>query len=74
MAGGVQYYTIAGKQVASQYLAAGVLSTLFGGIILSSSGSKKLPAQPKIEAATTEEVDFIKKFLEEHGGDGEKKH
>jgi F-type H+-transporting ATPase subunit k len=69
---GIQMYNIAGKQVASHYLAAGILATFFGGVMLSTGGSKKIPAQPKIEASSTEEVDFIKKFLEENG-EGEKK-
>jgi F-type H+-transporting ATPase subunit k len=72
---GLQYYTIAGRQVASHHLAAGVLGIFFGGIFLSTRGGGSAPkynAPPKIEASSSEEADFIKKFLEE--ADGKKSH
>ncbi|KAK4224328.1 hypothetical protein QBC38DRAFT_458414 [Podospora fimiseda] len=64
---GAQMYNVFGKQVASQYLAMGVLGTVFGGVYLASSGgsSKAAPAAPPIVAASSDEADFIKKFLEE---------
>ncbi|SPQ25457.1 e3f4c944-add2-4e60-b40d-b33ea9685ffd [Thermothielavioides terrestris] len=61
----VQTYSIFGKQVASHYLAMGVLGTLFGGVYLSTGGSKKTPAAPPINASSPDEADFIKKFIEE---------
>ncbi|AEO66348.1 uncharacterized protein THITE_2048380 [Thermothielavioides terrestris NRRL 8126] len=56
----VQTYSIFGKQVASHYLAMGVLGTLFGGVYLSTGGSKKTPAAPPINASSPDEADFIK--------------
>ncbi|KAL2121262.1 hypothetical protein VTJ04DRAFT_5289 [Mycothermus thermophilus] len=64
----VQYYKIAGQQVASHYLAMGVLGALFGGAYLGLGGSKAKPtpgATPPINASSPDEADFIKKFMEE---------
>ncbi|KAJ6786308.1 hypothetical protein PWT90_08744 [Aphanocladium album] len=61
-------YTIAGRQVGGHYLAIGWLTTFFGGIYYATSGPKASPstiATPPINAASTEEADFIKKFMEE---------
>ncbi|KAK4161015.1 hypothetical protein QBC43DRAFT_106967 [Cladorrhinum sp. PSN259] len=64
---GAQMYNVFGKQVASHYLAIGVLGSMFGGIFLSSAGgsSKNAPTSPPIVAASSDEADFIKKFIEE---------
>ncbi|KAL2267278.1 hypothetical protein VTJ83DRAFT_4555 [Remersonia thermophila] len=63
-----QTYKILGTQVASQYLAMGVLGTIFGGAYLGLSGgsSKAKPATPPINASSPDEADFIKKFLEQN--------
>ncbi|KAJ4413977.1 hypothetical protein N0V85_003354 [Neurospora sp. IMI 360204] len=61
---GGQYYNLFGQKVASQYLAMGVLGSLFGGVYLASGGSSKTPATPPINASSSDEADFIKKFLE----------
>ncbi|KAK3400015.1 hypothetical protein B0T20DRAFT_452149 [Sordaria brevicollis] len=45
-------------------LAMGVLGSLFGGVYLASGGSSKTPATPPINASSSDEADFIKKFLE----------
>ncbi|KAJ2973406.1 hypothetical protein NQ176_g6625 [Zarea fungicola] len=66
-------YTIAGRQVGSHYLAIGWLTTFFGGITYLTSGPKAPAAStiaPPINAASSDEADFIKKFMEE----AEKKH
>lgn len=61
----VQYYNIAGAKVGSHYLAMGVLGALFGGAYMGlSGGSKAAPATPPINASSSDEADFIKKFLE----------
>ncbi|KAH7319860.1 hypothetical protein B0I35DRAFT_478164 [Stachybotrys elegans] len=73
MAGGVAYYNIAGKQVAGHYLAIGWLATMFGGIYYATSGPKKTiapAAAPPLNASSSDEADFIKKFMEEQ----DKKH
>ncbi|ORY58161.1 uncharacterized protein BCR38DRAFT_489638 [Pseudomassariella vexata] len=63
----VQMYTVLGRQVGSHYLAMGVLSTLFGGTFLALSGpSKKTATQtPPINASSSDEENFIKKFLDQ---------
>ncbi|KAK1777120.1 hypothetical protein QBC45DRAFT_394558 [Copromyces sp. CBS 386.78] len=55
-----QYYQVFGQKVASQYLAMGVLGSLFGGVYLASGGSKSTPATPPINASSSDEADFIK--------------
>jgi F-type H+-transporting ATPase subunit k len=65
---GVAYYTIAGKQVGGHYLAIGWLATMVGGIVYATSGPKKpvgAAAAPPINASSSDEADFIKKFLAE---------
>ncbi|KAK3339153.1 hypothetical protein B0H65DRAFT_475538 [Neurospora tetraspora] len=57
---GGQYYNLFGQKVASQYLAMGVLGSLFGGVYLASGGSSKTPATPPINASSSDEADFIK--------------
>ncbi|KAH7630897.1 hypothetical protein B0T09DRAFT_382806 [Sordaria sp. MPI-SDFR-AT-0083] len=57
---GGQYYNVFGQKVASQYLAMGVLGSLFGGVYLASGGSKSTPATPPINASSSDEADFIK--------------
>ncbi|KAI9903860.1 hypothetical protein N3K66_000389 [Trichothecium roseum] len=72
---GVAYYTIAGQKVGGHYLAMGVLGAIFGGTMFATSGPKKSAAaatQPPINAGSSDEADFIKKFLEEN--DGSKKN
>ncbi|KEY74329.1 hypothetical protein S40285_01457 [Stachybotrys chlorohalonatus IBT 40285] len=72
MAGGVAYYTIAGRQVGGHYLAMGWLATMVGGVYYATSGPKKpsVTAAPPINASSSDEADFIKKFMEEQ----DKKH
>ncbi|KAG6083200.1 hypothetical protein E4U30_000623 [Claviceps sp. LM220 group G6] len=60
---GIQTYTIAGRQVASHYLAMGVLGAMFGGAYWATSGPKK-PSTPPMNATSSEEADFITKFME----------
>ncbi|KAG6013931.1 hypothetical protein E4U54_006108 [Claviceps lovelessii] len=69
---GVATYNIAGRQVGGHYLAMGILGSLFGGAYYATSGSKKSAAKatPPINASSSDEADFIKKFMEEQ----EKKH
>ncbi|KAL1888835.1 hypothetical protein Sste5346_009313 [Sporothrix stenoceras] len=70
----VQYYTIAGKQVGSHYLAIATLTGLFGGIYASTrGGAQKATATPPINASSSDEADFIKKFLENADADEKKK-
>ncbi|ROW14061.1 hypothetical protein VPNG_04183 [Cytospora leucostoma] len=62
----VQYYNLFGAKVGSHYLAMGVLGALFGGTSLAFSGPSKPATQtPPINAASSDEADFIKQFLEE---------
>ncbi|KAH7035530.1 uncharacterized protein B0I36DRAFT_360881 [Microdochium trichocladiopsis] len=73
----VQMYTIAGRQVGSHYLAMGVLAALFGGSYAAFSGPSKKPlAQqtPPINASSSDESDFIQKFLKQADEDEKKKH
>ncbi|KAK4188714.1 hypothetical protein QBC35DRAFT_450916 [Podospora australis] len=75
--GGYQYYNVFGKQVASQYLAMATLATIFGGAYAATGGSKKAPvpgAAPPINASSSDEADFIKKFLEQADEKKEDKH
>ncbi|KAF4509127.1 hypothetical protein G6O67_005428 [Ophiocordyceps sinensis] len=64
---GVVYYTVAGRQVGSHYIAMGWLATLFGGGYYALSGPKNSAAKatPPINASSSDEADFIKKFMEE---------
>ncbi|OAA48422.1 hypothetical protein NOR_01672 [Metarhizium rileyi] len=64
---GVATYNIAGRQVGGHYLAMGILGTLFGGAYYAVSGPKKTAAAatPPINASSSDEADFIKKFMEE---------
>ncbi|KAL2153656.1 hypothetical protein VTH82DRAFT_4811 [Thermothelomyces myriococcoides] len=69
----VQTYKIFGANVGSHYLAMGVLGTLFAGSFAAmGGGSKSQPAAPPINASSSDEADFIKKFMEE-AQSGEKK-
>ncbi|KIH88839.1 hypothetical protein SPBR_07908 [Sporothrix brasiliensis 5110] len=69
----VQSYTIAGRQIGSHYLAIATLSTLFGGIYAATRGSgQKTTATPPINASSSDEADFIKKFLESADADEKK--
>ncbi|CEJ92290.1 hypothetical protein VHEMI07950 [[Torrubiella] hemipterigena] len=63
---GVASYTIAGRQVGGHYLAMGILGSLFGGVYYATSGPKKPVATttPPINASSSEEADFITKFIE----------
>ncbi|KAK1972392.1 hypothetical protein LY78DRAFT_676191 [Colletotrichum sublineola] len=71
----VQMYTIAGRQIGSHYLAMGVLATLFGGAFYGTSGSKpKATSTPPINASSSDEADFIKKFLDSADKDEKAKH
>ncbi|KFG79760.1 hypothetical protein MANI_008759 [Metarhizium anisopliae] len=64
---GVATYNIAGRQVGGHYLAMGILGSLFGGVYYATSGPKKptAAATPPINASSSDEADFIKKFMEE---------
>ncbi|KAG7104159.1 ATP synthase subunit K like protein [Verticillium longisporum] len=69
----VQMYSIAGRQIGSHYLAIGVLATLFTGSYVSLSGGSKAPAAtPPINASSSDEADFIKKFLDSQEKDAKK--
>ncbi|TPX14124.1 uncharacterized protein E0L32_000518 [Thyridium curvatum] len=68
----VAYYTIFGRQVGSHYLAMGVLASLFGATYASVGGSKKTVQTPPINASSSDEADFIKKFMEEADNSKEK--
>ncbi|PSS02191.1 hypothetical protein BD289DRAFT_479082 [Coniella lustricola] len=62
----VQYYNIAGAKVGSHYLAMGVLTAIFAVPTLAMRGGSKAAVQtPPINAASSDEADFIKKFMEE---------
>ncbi|GAB0132416.1 hypothetical protein EsDP_00000854 [Epichloe bromicola] len=64
---GIATYNIAGRQVGGHYLAMGILGSLFGGVYYAVSGPKKTTANaaPPINASSSDEADFIKKFMEE---------
>ncbi|KAL2108944.1 hypothetical protein VUR80DRAFT_3174 [Thermomyces stellatus] len=70
----VQMYTILGRQVGSHYLSMGVLGALFAGTYYGlSGGSKKTqPTTPPINASSSDEENFVKKFLEEADQGGKK--
>ncbi|KAK5661187.1 hypothetical protein OQA88_11078 [Cercophora sp. LCS_1] len=72
-----QKYNIFGRQVGSHYLAMATLATLFGTGFVFAGGSKKAPAPgaiPPINAASSDEADFIKKFIESADEKKEAKH
>ncbi|KAK2605807.1 hypothetical protein QQS21_003761 [Conoideocrella luteorostrata] len=63
---GVATYNIAGRQVGGHYVAIGILASLFGGVYYATTGPKKPVANaPPINASSSDEADFIKKFMEE---------
>ncbi|KPM45330.1 hypothetical protein AK830_g1130 [Neonectria ditissima] len=65
---GVATYNIAGKQVGGHYIAIGWLATLFGGVMYATSGPSSkasVAATPPINASSSDEADFIKKFMDE---------
>ncbi|PHH88959.1 hypothetical protein CDD83_6826 [Cordyceps sp. RAO-2017] len=64
---GVSSYTILGRQVGSHQIAMAWLGTLTGAIYWAASGPKKSADQatPPINASSSAEADFIKKFMEE---------
>ncbi|KAB5576406.1 hypothetical protein GE09DRAFT_1216106 [Coniochaeta sp. 2T2.1] len=69
----VQYYNIFGRQVGSHYLSMAVLATMFGGTYAAFSGPSKAPAaSPPINASSSDEADFIKKFLDQAEADDKK--
>ncbi|KAK4109719.1 hypothetical protein N656DRAFT_782551 [Canariomyces notabilis] len=61
----VQTYKIFGQEIGSHYLAMGILGSLFGTAYAFTGGSKKMPATPPINASSSDEADFIKKFIEQ---------
>ncbi|KAH8900204.1 hypothetical protein GQ53DRAFT_741159 [Thozetella sp. PMI_491] len=63
----VSYYSVFGQKIGSHYLAIATLTTFFGSAY-AFSGGKKTPAAgnlPPINASSSDEADFIKKFLEQ---------
>ncbi|KAK3389359.1 hypothetical protein B0H63DRAFT_518592 [Podospora didyma] len=60
----VQKYNIFGAQVASKWLAMATLGTMFGGVYFATGSSKQAPAAPPLNAASSDEADFIKKFID----------
>ncbi|OIW32578.1 hypothetical protein CONLIGDRAFT_630250 [Coniochaeta ligniaria NRRL 30616] len=69
----VQYYSIFGRQVGSHYLSMAVLAAIFGGSYAALSGPSKAPAAaPPINASSSDEADFIKKFLDQAEADDKK--
>ncbi|KAJ1331789.1 ATP synthase subunit K family protein [Microdochium nivale] len=71
----VQMYNVLGRQIGSHYLAMGVLGSLFGGVTLALSGPSKKPlAQqtPPINASSSDETDFIQKFLDQADAEAKK--
>ncbi|KAH6995604.1 hypothetical protein BGZ61DRAFT_527462 [Ilyonectria robusta] len=65
---GVAYYSIAGKQVGGHYIAMGWLASLYLGVKFATSGGPSktnVAATPPINASSSDEADFIKKFLDE---------
>ncbi|KAJ6447243.1 putative rho GDP dissociation inhibitor [Purpureocillium lavendulum] len=65
---GVAYYNVAGMRLGSHQIAMGWLGILVGGTYLALSGPKKTAAEkatPPINASSSDEADFIKKFMEE---------
>ncbi|KAK0641703.1 hypothetical protein B0T16DRAFT_420360 [Cercophora newfieldiana] len=67
-----QSYNIFGRQVASHYLAMATLATLFGTTYAVAGGGAKTPATPPLNASSSDEADFIKKYIE-HAEDDAKK-
>ncbi|KAK3938242.1 hypothetical protein QBC46DRAFT_390723 [Diplogelasinospora grovesii] len=70
----VQKYTILGQKIGSHYLAMATLGTLFGATYMMTGGSKKpaAGAAPPINASSSDEADFIKKFMESAEADEKK--
>ncbi|KAH6856045.1 hypothetical protein B0I37DRAFT_67219 [Chaetomium sp. MPI-CAGE-AT-0009] len=68
----VQTYKLFGANVGSHYLAMGVLGTLFAGSYAALGGSKPKPATPPINASSSDEADFIKKFMDQAEADEKK--
>ncbi|KAH6634829.1 hypothetical protein B0J18DRAFT_31793 [Chaetomium sp. MPI-SDFR-AT-0129] len=68
----VQTYKIFGANIGSHYLAMGVLGTMFAGSYLALGGSKAKPATPPINAASSDEADFIKNFIDQAEADEKK--
>ncbi|KYK59084.1 hypothetical protein DCS_00211 [Drechmeria coniospora] len=64
---GVAYYNVAGMRLGSHHIAMGWLGALFGGVYLATAGPKNpaTKATPPINASSSDEADFIKKFLDE---------
>ncbi|KAM7192964.1 ATP synthase subunit K, mitochondrial [Naviculisporaceae sp. PSN 640] len=72
---GASYYTIFGRQVGSHHLAMLTLGTLFGGSYLAtrpSGAQKAATVTPPINAASSDEFDFIKKFMDSAEADEKK--
>ncbi|KAK1771593.1 hypothetical protein QBC33DRAFT_157645 [Phialemonium atrogriseum] len=66
-------YTIFGRQVGSHHLAMLTLGTMFGGTYLAMSGPKKATTPtPPINASSSDEEGFIKKFMENAEADEKK--
>ncbi|KAK0715518.1 hypothetical protein B0H67DRAFT_488200 [Lasiosphaeris hirsuta] len=65
-------YNIFGAKVGSHYLAMLTLGTIFGTAYTFAGGSSKIPATPPLNASSSDEADFIKKFLDSAEA-GEKK-
>ncbi|KAF7547958.1 hypothetical protein G7Z17_g7366 [Cylindrodendrum hubeiense] len=65
---GVAYYKIAGQQVGGHYLAMGWLATMYLGVKFATSGGSSktsVAAAPPINASSSDEADFIKKFMDD---------
>lgn len=72
-------YVIFGRAIKNEYLTLATLGTVFGGIALARSGGSKKKEEPKaggslvervkeavpITAGSSEEEEFIRKFIEE---------
>ncbi|KAK3319057.1 hypothetical protein B0H66DRAFT_603614 [Apodospora peruviana] len=64
---GASYYNILGRQIGSHHLAMATLGSIFAASYFSMSGGskKQAPAAPPINASSSDELDFIKKFMEQ---------
>jgi len=70
----VATYTLFGRQIGSHYLAIATLASMFGAGYAFTGGSKKTAAAPPINASSSDEADFIKKFMENAEAEQKAKH
>ncbi|KAF5366192.1 hypothetical protein D9758_005690 [Tetrapyrgos nigripes] len=70
-------YVIFGRAIKNEHIVLGVVSTLAAGILATSGGKKDVPTTVQqvkesipIKAGSSEEEQFIRKFIAEHEKEG----